>query len=326
MLTARQNLVEVMKGGNPDRFVKQYEFLELIKGIPLPGKPLTEGNEIKDAWGVLKKWPEGQPGPFPVHDKENLVLNDIVNWKSIIKKPSVKFSDEDWAAAVAHANSVDRSEKFVTAMFITGVFARIHFLMSMEEALMSFYEEPEAMHELIDCITEYELDYAKELVEHIHPDAICHHDDWGSSKSTFMSPAMFEEFILPAYKKIYGFYKDNGVEVIVHHSDSYAATLVPFMIDMRMDIWQGVMTTNNIPELIKEYGGKITFMGGLNNGELDKEDWSREEIAEHVEKGCKECGKLYYIPCLIQGAPGSTYAGVYDTVNEEIDKVSAKMF
>ena len=46
---------------------------------------------------------------------------------------------------------------------------------------------------------------------------------------------MFEEFILPSYKKIYGYYKSHGVELIVHHSDSYAATLVPYMIDMGID-------------------------------------------------------------------------------------------
>ena len=63
---------------------------------------------------------------------------------------------------------------------------------------------------------------------------------------------MFEEFFLPAYKKIYKRYRDNGVELIVHHSDSYAATLVPYMIEMGVDIWQGVMTTNNVPELIQK--------------------------------------------------------------------------
>ena len=37
----------------------------------------------------------------------------------------------------------------------------------------------------------------------------------------FLSPEMFREFFVPAYKKIYGFWKENGVELIVHHSDSY---------------------------------------------------------------------------------------------------------
>ena len=50
---------------------------------------------------------------------------------------------------------------------------------------------------------------------------------------------MFREYYLDAYKKVYGYYKDHGVQLIVHHSDSYAANLVPSMIEMGIDIWQG---------------------------------------------------------------------------------------
>jgi uroporphyrinogen-III decarboxylase len=97
---------------------------------------------------------------------------------------------------------------------------------------INFYEEPEAMKELIAYITDYELRYAEVLTRYLKPDAIFHHDDWGTQYSFFISPAMFHEFILPSYKKIYGFYKSHGVELIVHHSDSYAANLVPMMIEM----------------------------------------------------------------------------------------------
>ena len=97
---------------------------------------------------------------------------------------------------------------------------------------------------------------------------------------------MFEEFLLPAYKQIYGYYKDHGVQLIVHHSDSYAATLVPYMIEMGIDIWQGVMTTNNIPELIQKYGGQISFMGGIDSASIDFEGWTPEIIEAQVKKAC----------------------------------------
>ena len=137
---------------------------------------------------------------------------------------------------------------------------------------------------------------------------------------------MFEEFFLEPYKRIYGFYKENGVELVVHHSDSYAANLVPFMIEMGIDIWQGVMKTNNIPELIKKYGGQITFMGGLHSGEIDFPDWTQDIIASEVEKSCKENGKLYFIPGSSQGLAISSFPGVYEATDEEIEKMSKEMF
>ena len=61
-----------------------------------------------------------------------------------------------------------------------------HHLMSMQECLVAFYEYPDEMHELIDCITQFELDYAAELCKYVKPDALFHHDDWGSQISTFL--------------------------------------------------------------------------------------------------------------------------------------------
>lgn len=137
---------------------------------------------------------------------------------------------------------------------------------------------------------------------------------------------MFREFIKPAYEKIYGYFKSHGVEIIVHHSDSFAATLVPDMIDVGIDVWQGVMNTNNIPELIEKYGGRITFMGGINSASVDRPDWTPELAAQEVRKTCENCGTQYFIPNLSQGLAISTFPGVYEAVSAEIDKMSREMF
>ncbi|SHI81588.1 uroporphyrinogen decarboxylase family protein [Parasporobacterium paucivorans] len=326
MLTKRQNLLETIRGGSPDRFVKQYEFLNFIMEAPMDIAITAPGTEKKTGWGITIRWTEGQIGSFPVHDKEHIVLPDISRWKEFVKAPSPKYSEEEWEAAILHANSVDRKEEYVTAFFAPGLFEQTHYLMGMENALAAYYEDPEAMHELIDYITEYELAYAKEVTSHIHPDALFHHDDWGSQRASFISPEMFNEFFLPSYKKIYQFYRDNGVDLIVHHCDSYAANLVPAMIEMGVDIWQGVMTTNNTPELIKKYGGQISFMGDIDSGVIDFPGWTREIIAKNVEEACRRNGKLYFIPSASQGLNISSFPGVYETTDEEIDRVNREIF
>lgn len=328
MLTKRQNLLETIKGGNPDRFVKQFEFMNMIHEalFQIKGHPAGPGKEGKDPWGVTWRYPKGQIGPFPVHDAEHKVLKNITEWRKYVKKPDVPTAGEIWAPAIAHANAVDRNDQYVTVIHPMGVFEIAHHLMGMEDALMAFYEEPNAVHELIDCITEYELDFAKAAIDRLHPNALFHADDWGSQINSFMSPEMFNEFIVPAYKKIYGYYKANGVELIVHHSDSYAANLVPSMIEIGIDIWQGVMNTNNIPELVKNYGGKISFMGGLHSGLLDFAGWTKEIIAAEVEKACQANGKSFYIPCITHGGPMSSFPGAYEAIDTEIDRMSKVIF
>ncbi|GHU06966.1 uroporphyrinogen decarboxylase [Spirochaetia bacterium] len=332
MLTIRQNFLETIRGGNPDRFVNQYEYLSLIMGDNYgPAAPINRGRitaegDIVNGWGVTSRMSPGQPGPFPVHDAAHKVLKDVTKWKETVKMPETRYPESEWESGVKMAGAVDRKETFAAATFFCGVFEQIHYLMGMDDCLAGFYEEPEAMHGLIGYITEYELKYAEEVCKYFKPDALFHHDDWGSQKSSFMSPEMFREFIFPAYKQIYAYYKSHGVELIVHHSDSYAANLVPQMIELGIDVFQGCITTNDVPALVKKYGGKIAFQGDLNNGVLDKADWTPELVKTEVERACRTNGKHYFIPSLTMGGPGSTFPGVYDAVTEEIKRMSREMF
>jgi len=325
MLTAKQNLLETIKGGNPDRFVNQFEFLEIIMEAPLRTRP-KRGETITNEWGITYTWREDQIGAFPMHTDDLTALKDVTQWEKYVKAPSVIFPENHWKAAVKHAESVDREHQFVTVFFASGIFEMTHMLMGMQNALISLLEAPKHMHELINYLTDYEIEYAKQVIKYLKPDALFHHDDWGTQISSFMRPEMFQEFYVEPYKRVYGFWKDNGVELIVHHSDSYAANLVPYMIDMGIDIWQGVITTNNTPDLIKQFGGLISFMGELDSGSLDHQDWDAKTIDEHVKRACATCGKHYFIPCLAQGLNVSSFPGVYDTVTESINKMSKKMF
>lgn len=53
MLTPKQNMLEVIKGGNPDRFVNQYEAVQLLFHPFMFTNPLLQpGQEnVVNAWG-----------------------------------------------------------------------------------------------------------------------------------------------------------------------------------------------------------------------------------------------------------------------------------
>ncbi len=331
MLTAKQNLIETIKGGNPDRYVNQYEAVSLLMHPFMFRSPLVSygtsiENAQQNAWGVYFAFPEGTPGSFPVQDDKHLLIKDIEHWQDYVKVPSLKFTDEEWAQCKAMYDAVD-GEKTLKATFIApGLFEQCHHMLKIDDTLLNLYEYPDEMHDIIKMLTEFELELAEGICSNLHPDAIFHHDDWGSQHSTFMSPAMFEEFFLDAYKEIYGYYHDHGVEYVFHHSDSYAATLVPDMIEMGIDVWQGCFSTNDVPKLIKEYGGKISFMGGIENMLVDFDGWTDENCRKVVRETIDACGSKYFIPCIAQGGPGSTFPGVYQSMWNEIDKYNIEKF
>jgi hypothetical protein len=330
MLTARQNLLETIRGGRPDRFVNQFGFMTLSLADPYSATrpiPRFPGDADKtDFWGVTWTFPKNNPGMFPVHDEAHTAVKDICRWRDFVKPPNLDFPEEMWKEAKAEYKACNRAEQFIGPVLFPGVFEQLHALMGMEEALVAFFDEPEAMHELIDCIVDWKCDHVRLLAEKLGPDAVVHHDDWGSQTSTFLSPQMFETFLLEPYKRMYKSFRESGVELIVHHSDSYAATLVPHMIEMGVDIWQGAMNSNDLPALIKQYGDRISFMAGIDSAEVDKPGWNDGDIRRVVRRACEACGKLYFIPCLTQGGPISVFEGVYEAVSEEIDRIGKEMF
>ena len=328
MLTAKQNMQEAIKGGNPERFVNQYEAIHLMfhpyaanSGGPEKG----EMNKV-NAWGVTNSFPDYVPGGFPVHTPDKIVVQDIENWRDYVKAPSLDFSDEEWAAFKAQYDAVDTTQAYKAAFVAPGLFEQTHHLCEITNALTYYITNPDEMHELIAYLTEWELKLAEGICKNLQPDMIFHHDDWGSENSTFLRPEMFEEFFLEPYKKIYGYYHDHGVELVVHHSDSYAATLVPYMVEMGIDVWQGPMDSNNLPELIKQYGDKITFMGGIDNKYIDIEENTLEDMKAVVKRVCDECGSKFFIPCITQGGPGSVKKGAYKILTEVIDEYSEEVF
>lgn len=325
MLTKRQNLLETIRGGNPDRYVNQFEAFAPIRGTPFVNhnpSPKRGQTNVVNAWGVTKSFPDNVPGPFPVHTPDKIVIKDIAHWRDYVKVPNLIFPEEEWVPFIERANAIDRHEYFAMVMVVPGIFEQCHYLMEIQNCLMNFYEYPDEMHEIIDMLTEFELTYAKEVCSHLHPDAMLHHDDWGSQISTFMSPDMFREFFVPAYRKLYGYYKEHGVEIIIHHSDSYCATLVDDMIDIGIDIWQGVMRSNDIPRLLEKYAGRITFMGGIDNADVDRPDWNSEMVAYAVERAIRDGSRRYFIPSMTGGGPDSTFPGVYDAVTAEIARIN----
>lgn len=329
MLTAKQNLQETIRGGAPERFVNQYEAIRLMfhPYVVHANTLLEKGQmEVVNAWGVTNSYPENTPGAFPVHTQGKIVVKDIERWREYVHAPSLTFSDEEWGVFKAQYDAVDATQAYKATFVAPGIFEQTHHLCEISNALMYYITNPNEVHDLIKYLTDWELELAEGICTHLKPDAVFHHDDWGGENSTFLSPDMFAEFFLEPYKQIYGYYHDHGVELVIHHSDSYAATLVPHMIDMGIDIWQGCMESNNIPELIKKYGGRISFMGGIDNKSVDFTGWTQEDCRKAVRKACDSCGSKYYIPCITQGGPGSVYPGAYAALMEEIDKYSQEVF
>jgi hypothetical protein len=86
------------------------------------------------------------------------------------------------------------------------------------------------------------------------------------------------------------------------------------------------MESNDVPALLDKYRGQITFMGNIDNKDVDFDGWTQEDCRKAVEKAITDTNTLSYIPCITQGGPGSVYPGTYMGLINEIDRKSVELF
>lgn len=334
MLNARENFLEtIKKDGHPDRLVKQYEGTAFLAGDPVNmfvrGARHPGMDPKQDLWGTTIVWPEGSIGAMPHVTEENKVIKDVTCWRDFVKVPDLIANcsaAELWEPYLERAAKVDRNESLLMMFAPTGVFERLHFLMGFEDTFVNIMSEQEAMDDLTAAIGEYRYNGIKLMVDEVHPDIILSHDDWGSKTNLFMRPDVWRESIKPAYVKQYDYMHDNGV-IIMHHSDSFCEPIVEDMIELHIDIWQGVLPQNDIPRLAREIDGRMTMMGGIDAAIVDRADSTEEEIRKETRRVCEQYGTLKnFIPCITYGAPGTIYPDADRIINDEIDRFNAEYF
>ena len=331
MLTAKENLRQtIIDGGKPDRFSNNYEgiYLMMHPWIMHSGALLAPGDKGKvNAWGVTMDFPAHTPGAFPVHTPDKVVVKDIEDWKDYVKAPPTTFAEAEWEEFQKQYEEVTNSGKaYAAPLYVTGLFEMSHYLCAIDDALVYYMTNPDEMHELLKYVTEFELRIAEGICDHLHPEAIFHHDDWGTENNSFLRPEMFADYFVEPYKEIYGYYHDHGVEFVFHHNDSYSANLVPYMIEMGIDVWQGNMESNDTKAMLEKYKGQIAFMGNIDNKDVDFHGWTPEDVKRVAYEHLDGYDFQSYIPCITQGGPGSTFSGTYVELCKYIDQYNCEKF
>jgi uroporphyrinogen decarboxylase len=144
-----------------------------------------------------------------------------------------------------------------------------------------------------DWVRDMANTYSRMLVEHMEtlfaeegkPDGIWFYEDMGFKQHPFMSPEMYEEIMLPAHRATFEFAHSLGLPVVVH-SCGYVEPLIPGLIEAGMDCLQvmEVKAGMDCRRLKKEYGDRISFIGGIDVRKLYTNDLAQieQEIMDRV--------------------------------------------
>lgn len=331
MATPRENFTRVIKTGKPTYVAPMWDFSAtgnffstyFVDPYSLADIAVFEpGASGYDSWGVKRVWDVGAPAPHPSPYDDDIVVRDLNCWEDFVQPPKVEGGD--WSEVEEKVNAVDRQRHLVVSAIFPGIFEWARELLGFENCLKAFYKNPIRLTDLMTCICDVKLEIVEQVINRLKPDMIHSHDDWGSQQALLIRPSMWREMIKPHYERLYGYVKSKGV-LISHHADCFCKPIVEDMVDLGIDVWQGPVPENNIPEVQMILGGRMTLMGGINATVVDKPGISEEEIRAEVRRCLKECCPGgYFIACVTSEAALDPAA--QEIIDDELRKTDVSIY
>lgn len=177
-----------------------------------------------------------------------------------------RFPD-NWKALAEEYNAGDAC--MMLGGYPYGLFGTLRDLFGVEELLVSFYDRPELIREIMDYLTDFWIAIYEKVCRDVRVDILHIWEDMSGRSGSLISMAMVREFMVPNYKKIRGFCDAHGIRVVSLDTDGNCDQLLypfeeggvnlvlPFEVQAGCDV---VKLRAQHPEL--------AFMGGFDKRAL----------------------------------------------------------
>ncbi len=264
--------------------------------------PHWDAARVYDAWGVgievgsdgffacfspMSKTAEPEVADFMVPDFNAEVLYQdpaeaVANYRAPdVNKPGLY--DAMIADLAEHSG-----ESLVMPSGYFGIYERGYALLGFENFMSCMALEPRLIHELLDKITDYKVEYAKKVVEMGFK--VAHHgDDLGTQSGTLFSPEMFREFLLPRLERAWQPYNDAGIPIIMH-SCGVLTQFLPELIDIGLRVLEPVQPCMDLTYIKREFGKDLVFWGGIETQNL-LPFGTPEQVKEMTRETIRTLGK-----------------------------------
>ena len=162
----------------------------------------------------------------------------------------------------------------------------------MNNCFMNMIDNPELVHAVNGRIVDFYLK-ANEIFYKAAKgrlDCVVIGNDMGTQRGLMLSPELIEEFVLPGCRLLTAQAHQYGIKVIYHSCGSIAA-IIDRLIDAGVDAVHPIQAKAAgmaAEELKEHFGGRISFVGGM-----DTQDLLVNGSAEDVKKRVRELRALF---------------------------------
>ena len=246
--------------------------------------PLNETGQ--DWFGVTWEFVEAVGGQMSPPGKH--ICPDPRDWRDKLIFPDLDAIDFT-EGKEEMAERYDNSEKMNMYVMQNVMFERLLDISDANEVFVWLATEPEDVIEYANAMADYKIRLVDKIIDNWLPvDFFALSDDWGTQKSPFISPAMWEEYFYKPTKRIADHIKDRGYYVNCH-SCGKLETMAHYIASFA-DLWEA-QAINDLAWLKNNFGDRLAFTIHLDPYLLNDPDVTKDRIVEAVRHAIDTYGE-----------------------------------
>ena len=185
---------------------------------------------LRDVLGIVKKTPKSRDSiphflswPIETMAEFERLAAERLNPDTLDRFP------DDWDAQVERLNAYDG----VVAIggHPCGFFGAPRYLMGEVSLLIGFLDKPELVRAVVDHLADLWATLYDRILSQVKVDCVHIWEDMSFKNGPLISPALFREFLLPAYRKVTDVARSHGVDTILVDTDGDCRQLIPLFVE-----------------------------------------------------------------------------------------------
>ena len=260
---------------------------------PSPARLISEDAEFRihyDSWGVKRRdFKHGESMSefieFPVKMRSDWI---IFRDRYLDPGTTDRFPP-DWKERCAEFDSAG-NPVHIGYFPDVGLFGCLRLILGDEDMLVAFYTMPDLIRDILDHLTTLWLTLFERVVREVHVDIVHMFEDLCGRQGPLISPAMWQEFFAPHYRRLKAFAVDHNIPVFSVDTDGNPYLLIRPMMETGMNyMWPFEVAAGCDVNEVRRIHPGLALMGGIDKRALaigrEAIDRELERIRPVVEDG-----------------------------------------
>jgi len=194
-----------------------------------------------------------------------------------------------------------RERDYPLGIFVGSLYGWLRNWMGVERISIAFYRDPDWIAEMMDTFVNLWIKIIRRALKYVKVDFAAWWEDMCYNRGPLLSVRLFEEFMVPRYRKVTDVLKEYGVRINILDCDGDISLLVPGWLKAGINCMFPLEARHtNIYRLREEFGNRVLLMGGVNKLALMAGGKAIEKELERLTPLLKEGG---YIPMVDHRVP-----------------------